>query len=129
MKKKIGGMTTILLIYSLLMLSIMGLTVFILCKRTSPAVSENSAIETQEKYVYVYVEPNEDTTSTALLEETWIVKEHENRIGIFSEDGQLLEVLEIHTNTLPKADQGLLREGITVTDRASLYALIEDYSE
>ena len=129
MKKKIGGMTAILLIYSLLMLSIMGFTVFILCKRTNPTTSESSDIKTQEKYVYVYVEPDEDTTSTALSEELWIVKEHENRIGIFSEDGQLLEVLEIHTNTLPKADQGLLREGITVTDRASLYALIEDYSE
>jgi len=129
MKKKAGGMTAILLVYSLLMLSMMGVTVFILWGRTAPTVSEAPSTEVQEKYVYVYAKDDEDTASNPLSENTWIVKEYEDRIGIFSADGQLLDVLEIHTNTLPKADQGLLREGITVTDRAALYALIEDYSE
>ena len=128
MKKRAGGMTAILLVYSLLMLAMMGLTVWILSKRSTPAFIEKSDPEIQEKYVYVYVKPDEDTTGTA-EEEIWVVKEHESRIGIFSANGELLELLEIQTKTLPIADQGLLREGITVTNRSALYALIEDYSE
>ena len=128
MKKRAGAMTAILLVYSLLMLAMMGLTVWILSKRSTPIFIEESAPEIQEKYVYVYVKPDEDTTSTA-EEEIWVVKEHESRIGIFSANGELLELLEIQTKTLPIADQGLLREGITVTNRSALYALIEDYSE
>ena len=130
MKKETKEMTAILLVYSLLMLSIMGLTVFILSRRITPALpqlSNDSKVE--EKIVYVYVEKDTESTSSIPTEEIWIVKEHDRRIGIFSEDGELLELLEIYTNTLPKADQSLLREGITVTSRSALYALIEDYSE
>ena len=130
MKKETKGMTAILLVYSLLMLSIMGITVFILSQRMTtalPQLPNDSKVE--EKTVYVYVEKDEEITTSTTTEEIWIVKEHDRRIGIFSEDGQLLELLEIYTNTLPKADQGLLREGISVTDRSALYALIEDYSE
>ena len=130
MKKETKEMTAILLVYSLLMLSIMGLTVFILSRRITPTLPQlpnDSKVE--EKIVYVYVEKDTESTSSIPTEEIWIVKEHDRRIGIFSEDGELLELLEIYTNTLPKADQGLLREGISVTDRTALYALIEDYSE
>lgn len=129
MKKETRGMTAVLLVYSLLMLSMMGVTVFILSKRQAPTSSDEPSIETQEKYVYVYVDQNEDITSTVPSDDAWIVKEYENRIGIFSANGKLLEVLEIHTKTLPKADQSLLREGITVTNRSELDALLEDYSE
>ena len=130
MKKEARGMTAILIVYSLLMLSIMGITVFILSKRTvGDATHSQKEEEPTEKYVYIYADPNESTADDTTVEETWVVKEYEKRIGIFSEEGQLLELLEIYTNTLPKADQGLLREGITVTKRSELYALIEDYSE
>ena len=129
MKQNARKTTAILVMYSLLMLTMMGIAVFVLAKRTNvpPTVLPNGE-ETKEKYVYVYIEP-EDTTPQTEEEAGWIVKEYEKRIGIFSADGELLECLEIYTKTLPKADQGLLREGITVTTRSELYALIEDYSE
>ena len=120
----------LLVVYSVLMLSILGGSIFLLRKQHSaPIQSEPTDEKVTEKYIYVYAEPQKESETTEVQQETWIVKEHEQRIGIFSEEGVLLEHLEIDTNTLPKADQGLLREGITVTSRSDLYALIEDYSE
>ncbi len=130
MKKENRGMTAILAIYSFLMLCIMGITVFLLAKRTATVtVDEPETEPTQEQYIYVYAEPNDETTVADEEKPIWVVREHEKKVGIFSRDGVLLELLEVYTNTLPKADQKILREGITVTSRSDLYALIEDYSE
>ena len=130
MKKERTRPLALLTVYSVLMLSIMGCTVFGLTWQLSKA--KNTAKDpptVTEKYVYVYADPKEEDETSDIKEETWVVREHEQRIAIFSGDGRLLEELEIHTNTLPRADRSLLREGITVTSRSELYALIEDYSE
>ncbi len=130
MKKEIGSITAAILIYSLLMLCMMGVVAFhILQHRGEPTAEIPEATAPQTQYIYVYAEPSESETSSPDEQTCWIVREHERRIGIFSSDGVLLQLLEIYTNTLPQADQRLLREGITVETRSDLYALIEDYSE
>ena len=130
MKQQMREKTAILLIYSLLMLSMMIVTVFALIRRT-PAITATEPqpiTKSIKEYVYVY-EETESTQTQPIEEEIFIVKECESKIGIFTEEGVLLELLEVYTKTLPQADQGLLREGIVVTTRSALYALIEDYSE
>lgn len=130
MKKERRGITLMLLGYSLAMLLIFACTIFFLEKRWERIAAEEPSHHTvTEKYVYVYQDSAEIQTEPPAEDCAWIVKEHEKKIGIFSEDGSLLRVLDIYTNTLPSADQRLLREGIVVTSQSELYALIEDYSE
>ena len=130
MKKERRGITLILLGYSLMMLLIFTCTIFLIEKRWSKSsVEQTSRDPVTEKYVYVYQDSTEIQTDPPTEDRAWIIKEHEKKIGIFSEDGALLRVLDIYTNTLPSTDQRLLREGIVVTSQSDLYALIEDYSE
>ena len=129
MKKERNGITLLLLAYSLAMLPIMTCTIFLLSKRLGRAAVQTPSTEAiTEKYIYIYRD-SEETERDEIAEDAWIVKEHEKRIGVFSAEGELLKLLDVYTNTLPMADQRLLREGIVVTTQADLYALIEDYSE
>ena len=130
MKSKETRPFVILSVYAFLMLAMMGVAVLRLSWqiRTLQDREPNEPTVT-EKYVYVYADKEETEETTAAPQESWIVREHERRIGIFSSDGTLLDALEIDTKTLPMADRILLREGITVRSRSELYALIEDYSE
>lgn len=81
----------------------------------------------EPEYIYVYTEVEPNTDDTTAQESTWVVREHEEKIGVFSEDGVLLRVVDVYTKTLPRADRVLLREGIAVTSRQDLYALMEDF--
>lgn len=130
MKKEKGGLGATVLIYSLSMLLMMAVALLGLWRkmpRETPTVNEK--VKETERYIYVNLEPTQEDEAQPEAEHVWIVKEHERRVGVFSENGVLLELLEIYTNTLPEADRRMLREGITVTTRSDLYALIEDYSE
>ena len=106
---------------------------FIGCLICTGVIYSKNAITIQKEYekVYVYVdvtshtpELNEPDSNTQI----YIVKEYFGQIGIFDEYGRLLETIEIYTKTLPKADRILLREGIKLSSREALDALIEDYS-
>ncbi len=102
------------------------LWLFLGWNHTSSAQNEIPSAKPEPEYIYVYteVEPEEDMTTE---ESTWVVREYEEKIGIFSEDGALLRVVDVYTKTLPRADRVLLREGIAVSSRQDLYALMEDY--
>ena len=83
----------------------------------------------EKEYVYVNLPYNTSSTNTdAPAEEAWIVKEYYEQIGIFTEDGTLIRIIEIYTKTLPETDRRLLKEGIKVTSEQRLNALIEDYT-
>ena len=116
-------------IYSIIMLTILlcgvGYLLHILKKKTSA--------EPIEKIEYVYLYQNADSADNfediSIESEWWIVREYEGQIGIFKSDGTLLQVLDTYIKTLPKADQDLLGEGITVQTKSELNAIIEDYSD
>ncbi len=61
-------------------------------------------------------------------EPIYFLREHEGRIGIFSEDNTLIETLDVYLITLPRADRVALSEGITVKGTENLNALKEDYT-
>ena len=61
-------------------------------------------------------------------ERVWLIREYEERIGIFDENGALLDVIDVYVKTLPIADRSLLEEGFEVVGKQRLYSIIEDYS-
>ena len=50
-----------------------------------------------------------------------------DKIGVFSEDGSLVMVIDVYVKTLPEADKRLLGEGFEVVGRSALNAVVEDY--
>lgn len=131
MKKEGSAFTLYAAVCSLLMLTILFLTLFTVKKKEKAADSQESDIlVSQTEYVYVYVSPDETSSQAPDTDSVygWIVREHEERIGIFNSDNVLVHVIETHIKTLPAADRDLLREGIWVSSRKELLAIIEDYT-
>ena len=88
---------------------------------------QNEAKEKETELVYVYVESETIESDTDIKK--WLVKEYEGKIGIFDNDGKLLQIIDTYIKTLPMEDRSLLREGIEICDEASLYSIIEAYSD
>ena len=88
------------------------------------------SIQTVTELVYVYIS-EESPSSPPIHDEVkrlfW-VQEYGEKIGIFSEDGTLLEVLDVYVKTLPKADRDLLEEGFMLFSEEELRAIREDYT-
>jgi len=60
---------------------------------------------------------------------TYILREYEGKIGIFSADETLPdEILDVFVFTLPDADRQALRCGIRVYSEEALQRLIEDFT-
>ena len=88
--------------------------------------------ESKKEWVYIYV--SEDESELESETETaeaggWFLRIHGDRIGIFRADGSLMDILDVQTKTLPKADRALLEEGIYASTKEVLESLIEDYTE
>ena len=60
-------------------------------------------------------------------QQEYIIKLYNGRIGVFTSDGTLLQVIDVYTKTLPKADQDLLEKGFNIKSK-DLNRLIEDYT-
>ncbi len=129
--KKSRTLLTLLGTYSavLLLAALIGITVLV-SKLSKPAkIITQTVIETD--YVYVCVGTDTappETDATTAGSRVWIVREYEERIGIFTEDGQLIRTIDVYTKTLPETDRRLLKEGIKITSEKQLNSLIEDYS-
>ena len=113
-------------VFSLIVL-ILSVTLF---KRmeTSELFIEVSETLTQTEYVYVKADtaPNIDTSSDE-EEPIYKIREYMDKIGVFSENGSLVMVLDVYVKTLPEADKRLLGEGFEVIGRSALNAVVEDY--
>ena len=59
---------------------------------------------------------------------SWVVRAHDEKIGVFDINGELEYVVDVYLITLPQADQELLKQGIHVSDEAELAALMEAYT-
>ncbi|MBQ8330899.1 MAG: hypothetical protein IJX94_00175 [Clostridia bacterium] len=129
MKKR--GFLTLTSLYAVIMLCILIASVTVLTTAFRKRTVSQPPSETEYIYVSVTQEQTQtqvSTEDTAPSEDGWIVKEHGDRIGIFSRDGVLLFVLDTYIKTLPEADRRLLREGIVIESQGELLALIEDYT-
>lgn len=128
--KKDKTLLTLIGTYStvLLLAAIIGVTVLSNRLTKPPQVITETVVETDYVYVYMGTSPTTEQTDATEEAHVWIVREYEERIGVFSENGELVRVIDVYTKTLPEADRRLLREGIRVTSEKQLYSIIEDYS-
>ena len=62
------------------------------------------------------------------LNSVYIIKEHNGKIGIFNEDGELIDTLNVSTITLPLPERERLSNGIKLRSEKELYSLIENYT-
>ena len=85
---------------------------------------------TEIVYIPIYMESycetqinNEDNWA----QEEYLIKLYNGKIGVFTKDDILLEVIDVYTKTLPKRDQDLLEKGFNINSN-DLNKLIEDYT-
>ena len=88
---------------------------------------------TEIVYIPIISEDVSDATSDTEIEsETqqaeYLVKSYEGKIGIFTDNGTLIRVIDVYIKTLPKADRRLLEKGFNVTCEAELRAILQDYT-
>lgn len=131
--------TIILCIYVIIMLIVCALTVQVL-KRAAPNhdISEEITTDitapiTEIVYIPVFSETDTETATeteseTQTSETEYTVKSYEGKIGIFTDNGTLIRVIDVYIKTLPKADRTLLEKGFVVLGETELYAIIEDYT-
>lgn len=122
-RKRIYILTSV---YALVLLAFFSVSAAILMNTLRETSQRGATGETE--YVYIYVKDTEEDSSHN-TQQKWIVKEHEGRIGIFSEDGELYDVIDTYIKTLPEADRRMLGEGIEISSRDELNSIIEDYSD
>ncbi len=68
------------------------------------------------------------TEAVAPADEGYILREHEQIIGIFDSEGRLCGTVNLPTVTLPKSERDRLANGIKVGSQEELELLIESYS-
>ena len=99
-------------------------------KNITPSTPE---VITLKEYIYIKDQAEEDASVSTgkddINEESFLVKEYEGQIGIFSlEGGEIRYVIDRYIKTLPEADKRLLREGFVVIGIQGIYSVIEDYT-
>lgn len=129
----------ILCIYVAIMLIVCALAVHALRKTfpkdaiTDETTDTEISHVTEIVYIPIFSESVSDTTSQTQIESEpdkteYTVKSYEGKIGIFTNSGTLVRVIDVYIKTLPKADRNLLEKGFVVADEAELRAIIEDYT-
>ena len=104
-------------------------------KNISPGSDDTAKNQDTNKiYVPVYVgsTPSDSETNaeteTGYDEMSFLVKSYKGKIGIFSNNGELIQIIDVYTKTLPIADREMLEEGITINNVDELRDIIEDYT-
>lgn len=134
--KKDIGVLTFTAIYSVIMIVIFVVTVFILSHEKLQSTEITKYIVETE---YVYVTESDggmdsddlESDSIAVAEsafEALLAKEYLGKIGVFNAGGELVRVIDVYTKTLPEADRRMLEEGIEIMSEKQLYSIIQDYS-
>ena len=85
---------------------------------------------TEIVYIPIYMESYYETqinTEDNLAQEEYLIKLYNEKIGVFTKDDILLQVIDVYTKTLPKKDQDLLEKGFNINSN-DLNKLIEDYT-
>ncbi len=72
--------------------------------------------------------PEESDTEVDILYNRFCVKETDGKIGIYSEEGYLVRLLDTDVRTLPATEREALSRGITVSSWGELLELIQDYT-
>ena len=110
------------LIVSVVAVLISGISMYYLFSITDRVNELLSDSERLSESVAKLAETQEDG------EEIFVLREHEEKIGVFDTSGVLVDVIDVRVSSLPETDRELLRYGIYAFSRGELISLIEDYS-
>ena len=75
--------------------------------------------------VYPEKEPSESVEEAATV---YHIQSYQGMLGVFSESGALLRIIDINIKSLPKADRDLLEKGFSVEGESALLSIFEDYT-
>lgn len=67
------------------------------------------------------------STDADVLYNKFYIRETNDKIGIYCDDGQLIRTLDVNVKTLSEKDQTRLKQGIRVNSWSELVSLIQDY--
>ena len=120
----------LMVLYTLFLFFLLLTSVTVLMSALRREREQREFQETAEP-IYVYLDRVTEQTEaqeTLPVSRGYWVREYGDKIGIFYPDGSLYRILDTYVKTLPKSDQGQLKEGIYLENERQLYQLIEDYS-
>jgi len=72
---------------------------------------------------------NEPSTDVDVLYNRFTMRETEGKIGVYTEEGYLIRLIDVNVKTLPKEEQDRLLDGISVNSWRELIELMQDYEE
>ena len=90
----------------------------------------NDSITDLEKIapsISVSVDSEGEDIETDILYNRFWIKETGGKIGVYSEEGYLIRLIETDVSTLPKAEREALGVGISVSSWSELIERIQDY--
>ena len=128
MKKK--ALPILMVLYTLFLFFLLLTSVTVLMSALRQERDQQKSAESATP-IYVYLDRDTEQTDgeqTLPASHGYWVREYRDKIGIFYPDGTLYRILDTYVKTLPKSDQGQLKEGIYLENERELYQLIEDYS-
>ncbi len=66
-------------------------------------------------------------TDADILYNKFYIREVNEKIGVYCDEGQLIRVLDVNVKTLPEKDREKLKKGIRVNSWSELISVIQDY--
>lgn len=66
--------------------------------------------------------------STVIIMSGFMIKDTENYVGVFTDEGSHLFTTDIYAPDLPEADRESLKDGINVADEIELWSILEDFN-
>ncbi len=68
-----------------------------------------------------------DPSGTVTVSSVFTVRESGGKIGVYTQEGYLIRLLDVSVDSLPPADREALRNGIRAESWKELLSLMEDY--
>lgn len=81
----------------------------------------------KEDSIFTSTDEEEPSTEADVLYQKFSMRETNGKIGVYTEDGFLVRIIDVNVNLLPQSERDALREGITVNSWRELAALIQDF--
>lgn len=70
---------------------------------------------------------DEPSTEADVLYNRFCLRETEGKIGVYTEDGYLIRLMDVSVRTLPQSEQSALADGISVNSWRELIERMQDY--
>lgn len=91
----------------------------------------DACIDVLNPIIETETSPNEEneppTTDADILCQRFLVRESNGKIGVYSEDGYLVRIIDCNVDMLPKREREALKNGITIDSWSELVEYLQNY--